>query len=168
MYRPSTINKHNESLKRFQKLFNSSEPYDVIMCEWAEISKLNDGIIIYRNQQIIFDWECRDDWYTLSDKCSFPYSTLGQFERKFKEVAKIELTIQCDRNERCFVVAWHRDFGSPKLVKRKTDYTWYEKGKMRETDKFKVFNYSQIGVFKQKLKYAFENNLFNYRCFEVE
>jgi len=39
---------------------------------------------------------------------------------------------------------------------------------MRETDKFKVFNYSQIGVFKQKLKYAFENNLFNYRCFEVE
>jgi len=91
MYRPSTINKHNESLKRFQKLFNSSEPYDVIMCEWAEISKLNDGIIIYRNQQIIFDWECRDDWYTLSDKCSFPYSTLDSLKENLRRSLKLNL-----------------------------------------------------------------------------
>jgi hypothetical protein len=168
MYRPFTIGRHNESLKKFQMLFNNSEPYDIVMCEWADISKLNDGVIIYRDQQIIFDWEWRDDWDASPDRCEFHYPTLGQFERKFKQETEIELTIQCDRNERCFAVAWHVDFGPPKIVERKTNYKWRERGKMRETDKFRVYNYSQISEFKRALKRAFEHNIRNYKCFEVE
>jgi hypothetical protein len=168
MFRPSTIKRHNETLKRFQELFNNSEPYDIIMCEWAERSKLNDGVIIYKGQQIIFDWECREDWVSLSDKCEFLYQTLGQFERKFKPNTKIELTIQCDKNERCFVAAWHVDFTGHKTVKRKTNYKWLERGEMRETEKFKVYSYLQVSEFKYALKRAFEYNLRNYECFEVK
>jgi hypothetical protein len=168
MYRPKKIKKHNETLKRFQKWFNNSEPHEIVMCEWAEISRLNDGVIIYKDKQIIFDWECRDDWKSESDKCDFLYPTLGQFERKFDKRKKIELTIQCDKNEKCFIAAWHVDFKSKtKTVKRRTNYEWREIGKFRETEKFRVFRYTQIHEFKHALKRAFEYNLRNHKCFEV-
>jgi len=168
MYRPSAIKRHDESLKRFQKIFNNTEPLDIIMNEWAQTSKLNDGEIVYKDQRIIFDWEWREDWNTQPNECKFHYPTLGQFERKFRPKTQIELSIQCDRNERCFIAAWHTDFGPPKTVKRKTDYKEKEFGEMRETDKFKIYSYTQINKFKHALKYAFEHKLRNYKCFEVE
>jgi len=39
---------------------------------------------------------------------------------------------------------------------------------MRETEKFKVYSYSEVSEFKYALKRAFEYNLRNYECFEVK
>lgn len=171
LFRPSTMDKHNETLRRFQELFNNTEPKNVVMCVWAENIYLNDGIIILVAENryghypyIIFDWECRDDWEP-QENCKFKYNTLAQFERKFELKKSIELSIQCDKNQRCFAVAWHVDFHSPHDVYRKTDYLWRERGEMRETDKFVVYSYSKMTEFKEKMKKALEKNIRSYRVF---
>jgi len=173
MYRPSTVKRHNESLRRFQDYFNKEEPKDVIMCVWAEISKLNDGIIIlvsgkYFGQYpyIVFDWEWREDWEISNGKCKFHYPTLGQFGRKFDKEKGIELTIQCDKSEKCFVVAWHKDFGPWRLVRRKTNSIEKETGFMRETSRFKIYSYKEIPKFKKALKLALIKNIRDFSVFE--
>jgi len=155
---------HEASLKRFIEFFNKTEPLDIIMRKWSVETYKSDGVISYKNINIVFDWEKRDDW-SVEDRCRFHYETLGQFERKFEPSKGIELTIQCDRNEKCFVVAWHSDFGPPHVISRKTNFGWKERGKMRETTKFKTYSYSEIKNFKFALKYALENNVKDYRMF---
>jgi len=144
LWRPSTKQEHDESLKRFMKRFNEAHPSDIAMQIWAEEQFVYDGVINLWGVLVHFDWEKRHDWRG----SKFIYDTLGQFERKFDHEKHIELTIQSNMDDTHFVVAWHSDFNEVVDVFRNTNYQYEEEGKMRTTHKFQTFNYQEMAQFK--------------------
>lgn len=142
------MEEHDTSMRRWLKIFNDAFPLYVVAVEKNELY-VADGYIKTPLEKISFDWQKRDEgkkpWICGS---VFPYSSLGQYERKFKEEMGIECTIQCNRNETHFVFAWHKDFGKPIRVSRQTDYLENESGLIRFTKKFSVFSYAQMPEFK--------------------
>lgn len=136
MYRPSTAKRHDMFLASFIKTFNKAKP-QTITAQKETKKYIRDGIITLGPKLIGFDFEVRDDW----SRGRFPYSTLGQFERKFDPEKEIELSIQTSTDGRWFVVAWHSDFEIKKGVERKTNFHRKEKGIMRTTQRFAVFDF---------------------------
>lgn len=147
LWRPTTKPEHDESLERFMRRFNESPPQDISMSMWKEERFIHDGNINLWGVVVHYDWEKRHDW----EGERFPYETLGQFERKFVTEKGIELTIQSNKEETYFIVAWHRDFDEVIGVSRKTDYEVEEPGKMRTTRKFEIFSYTEMNRFKRWL-----------------
>ena len=148
LWKPLRKAEHDASLKRFIHEFNQASPKAISMSMWIEEKFIHDGTIDLWGIMVHYDWEKREDWYGER----FPFVTLGQFERKFMVEKGIELTIQSNIEETCFVVAWHRDFGEPLNVSRETGYNFEEQGRMRTTEKFRIFWYSNITEFKKWLQ----------------
>lgn len=147
MHRPSLYSKHDETLKRFAEKFNSLSPFTVEMVVKEEDYKA-DGFIKIGSKVIGFDWECRDTWW---ESGIFPFRTLRQFERKFNPKHGIDITVQCNRDETHFAFALHTDFDkNPEEVTLETD-SEPEEGKVRNTNKFWVYSYGEIDIFKEKL-----------------
>lgn len=147
MYKPSSYPDHNKSLDKFISLFNSASPKDIVAAAFQEEQFIHDGEINLWGEIIKFDWEKRQDW----DQ-EFPYATLGQFERKFKEVMKVDLAIICNIGETKFITAWHSQFSDQKIrVARETEFDEKEIGYMRLTEDFVVFDYEQMAAYKRWL-----------------
>jgi len=147
MYKPSSYPDHNKSLENFISTFNSVEPKDIVASAFQEEQFIHDGEIDLWGEIIKFDWEKRQDWHE-----KFPYSTLGQFERKFKDSMKIDLALICNINESKLIAAWHCDFSEKKVkVARKTEFAEKEEGYMRLAENFTVFQYKQMEDLKKWL-----------------
>lgn len=147
MYRPSTEKRHNQYLNTFIKLFNLTEPQD-ITAELEPRPYIRDAIIKFKYGVIGFDFEVRDNWPGGRQYHNFPFATLAQLERKFEPEKEIDLTIQTSTDMRWVATAWHRNFGPPKEVERITNHDWLEKGQMRETTKFVIFNITHLDQLK--------------------
>lgn len=166
MQRPTFYSKHNISLENFAKLFNGERNYPLLKIEpIQEETFRDDGFIIDLNtgKKIGFDWEIRDRYFA---NCKFKLPTLRQFERKILK-PEIEISIQCDSTETGIIVAWHEDFknGNSFIQASRTDYSYKEKAKVRETYNFKVYSYEDISDFKEMLSRAFNNNQYNHNSF---
>jgi hypothetical protein len=148
MYRPSRAKRHDLFLANFIMAFNAADPKYIRM-ETEQQPYIRDGIIRFGYGIIGFDFEVRDDWKGGKGYHQFPYATLGQLERKFDPQKEIDLTIQTDCNMRWVAIAWHRDFGPPTEIERKTNHGWLEKGQMRETTRFQILHISRLDQMKQ-------------------
>jgi len=168
MYFPTQYEPHNESLEKFIKIFNniSQEKFDgrIIMDANKKENYREDGRIIdtLSGKNIYYDWEKRHSYYI---DCGFPFATFGQFERKIQKL-EILLSIQCNKLETCFIIAWHEDFkrAPKKFIKSKTS-NGYEKTPKRFINEFKEFKYSEMEEFYKVLQRAFDNNIFNHTIF---
>lgn len=147
MFRPSKKAEHDNSLTRFIEMFNGAHPQDITAKMWLVEQYVYDGVIDLWGLEIKYDWEKRDGW----EGDEFPFDTLGQFERKFDSEKEIQLTIQSNRDETYFAVAWHKDFDEVTDVLRTTNYKYEEAGRMRTTRKFTVFSYGNMNQFKRWL-----------------
>ncbi len=169
MYFAHRYQSHNESLKSFISQFNkvSKRMGKRIVMQFNEIENyIDDGKIINTEtgQEICFDWEKRHSYYY---KCGFPFPSFGQFERKIKK-PEILLSIQCSKDEKCFVVAWHEDFKKEnKEYIRSATSNGYESNAKRFTKKFKEFQYSEMEKFYKILEKAFETQKFNSSVFSI-
>ena len=163
MYFADRYQPHNESLENFINQFNkiSKKMGERILMQFNKIENyIDDGKIIdtKSGQEICFDWEKRHSYY---DECGFPFIDFGQFERKIKK-PEILLSIQCSKDEKCFVIAWHEDFKKEKkkFIKSATS-NGYEENAKRFTKKFKEFKYSEMEKFYKILEKAFETQKFD-------
>jgi len=147
LWKPLRKPEHDASLKRFIDEFNQALPKDISMLIWTEEKFIHDGTIDLWGIVVHYDWEKRQKWS--GEK--FPFETLGEFERKFVAEKGIELTIQCNAEETHFATAWHRDFDEVVDVSRETQYEYEEEGRMRTTEKFRIFSYSDMAGFKKWL-----------------
>lgn len=147
LWRPSTKDEHDESLRRFIYDFNKSYSQNISIDMYKEEKFVHDGVINLLGTIVHYDWEKRHSW----EGEKFPFETLGQLERKFVAEKGIDLTIQCNKEETHFVVAWHRNFEEVVEKLRKANHGLFESGKMRTTKKFAVFNYREMERFKKWL-----------------
>lgn len=155
MYRPSMYNKHDETMLKFVEKFNGS-----LVCKNIEMrpNKVetydNDGIFIdiYTNQSIGYDWEYRDRYF---EHCKLEFDTLGQYERKL-EKKSIQISLQCDSTETGIAVGWHEDWLQEERERRalRTDSSWKENASIRYTNKFKIYSFSKIDLFKNMVASA--------------
>lgn len=158
-------NKHDESLRKFARLFNGSKDYRHIQIRPnTEETYDNDGQIVntYTGQEIGFDWEYRDRYF---ENCNFRFKTLGQYERKLIKPS-IKISIQCDSTETGIAIAWHEDWLSVSCINRRlaTDSN-DEWGTVRYTKHFRVYSYDNIRDFKEMLDRAFKSGNFNKHSF---
>lgn len=170
MYYPSKYDEHNESLKRFVKLFNETAGKlggRIVMRIRENENFRDDGIIqdCKTDMQILFDWEKRQSYYT---KCGFPFDTFGQFERKIKK-EEILLSIQCSQNEDCFCIAWHEDFKDENIefIPSATESGEPEFTGKRFTKKFLELRYDEMDKFYKILENAFDRRTFNSTTFKL-
>ena len=112
MYHPKKYEAHNKALKYFIQKFNEiayKKGNELEMYDQEVENFRDDGGIIYKldNTKVLYDFEKRFTYY---DCCGgFKYNTLGQFERKIRK-PEIKLSIQCSKDEKCFMLAWHEDY----------------------------------------------------------
>lgn len=170
MYHPSSYKNHNRSLKKFAEIFN--ELSNNMKGRFKiEINKdenfIYDGIIHDKKtgKKIFFDWEKRQSHYI---NCGFPFPTFGQFERKI-ETQRIDLSIQCSKEEDCFCIAWHSDFeGEPtRNIPSITEEKTYEYTGKRFSRHFLEINYKNMEVFHRVLEIAFDDSKFNKESFHL-
>lgn len=159
-------NKHDQSLKKFAKLFNDSEHFQNIkICPIEQETFESDGEIVDHetNQSIGFDWEYRDKYF---ENCHFEFGSLGQYERKLRKPS-IKISIQCDSTETGIAVGWHEDWlrEDPINLNLATDSD-DEFGTVRYTKSFKIYSYENIKEFKAMLNRAFKNRRFNKDSFK--
>jgi len=157
MYRPSTYNKHNESMNAFVTIFNSCTSFpNIVMKPKEEEDYKCDGYFVNvdTGEQIGYDWEIRDKYFKNGH---FAFDTLGQYERKIIK-SDIELSLQADSTQTAVAVAWHDDFKNNNVLNRSlsTDTMYKQKGQTRETKKFWIIMYEDIYILKQILNIAFE------------
>jgi len=170
MKHPDQYQPHNTALEKFRKIFNAEAKKKGIPLYMpaSEENYVDDGKIIHTltQQEIIFDFEKRHCHYITY---GFPFDDLGQFGRKTTKL-KISLSIQCNKNEDSFVVAWQEDFrkGKNKKVGCKTGSGDTEQVDRWSTTKFKEFRYSEMDKFQEMLLRAFKNNTFNASCFKID
>ena len=171
MYHADKYESHNEALKKFIKAFNevAKNMGDKLEMYYQEIENFkDDGGIIYKptEERILYDFEKRFSYYNSCGQ--FKFDTLGQFERKIRK-SIIKLSIQCSKDEKCHMIAWHEDY--VKEIKYNigsvTASGSREYDGKRFTKDFIELTYKQFDVFYKILLYAFENNAFNKSSFQV-
>jgi len=170
MYHPDKYGHHNDALKKFCKTFNeaASKAGDLIFMKPSDTENFReDGEIIYKptSKMILYDFEKRFSYY---DSCGrFKFDTFGQFERKIQK-SEIALSIQCSRDEMCFIIAWHEDYKEEKIVYLHsiTASGGTENTGKRFTKNFLELSYSDMGKFYKILEKAFISE-FNCQSFKI-
>ncbi len=171
MYHADKYEAHNNALNNFIQLFNEVAKRKGVELEmyYQEVENYkDDGGIIYKRtgDKVLYDFEKRFSYY---DSCqSFKFETLGQFERKIRK-PEIKLSIQCSRDEKCFMIAWHADYykETKHNIGSLTSSGQREYDGKRFTKDFIELSYEQFDIFYNILLYAFENNEFNKNSFKV-
>lgn len=168
MYRPSMYDKHDETMLKFVEKFNGS-----LVCKNIEMrpNKVetydNDGIFIdiYTNQSIGYDWEYRDRYF---EHCKLEFESLGQYERKL-EKKSIQISLQCDSTETGIAVGWHEDWLQEERERRalRTDSSWKENASIRYTNKFKIYSFSKIDLFKNMVASAMRLQEYSSKIFKI-
>ncbi|HMR92164.1 MAG TPA: hypothetical protein PKC69_07610 [Chitinophagaceae bacterium] len=170
MYHPDKYGQHNDALERFCTAFNEAalKAGGLIFMNPSAIENFReDGEIIHRptGRKTLYDFEKRFSYY---DSCGkFRFDTFGQFERKIQK-AEITLSIQCSRDEKCFIIAWHEDYKKEKIVylSSKTASGGSEKGGKRFTKDFLEIDYTDMDKFYRILEKAFMTG-FNCQSFKI-
>lgn len=173
MDRPSKYNRSQETLEAFARLFNDNPTERNILLEPIREETYNDDgcILDLKTKTVIgIDWEIRESGF---ENGNFPWPTLGQWERKFKDGDGVKLSIQAARDESAIAVAWHDDYMKEETVAREvvTDQSVYEntarpKQLVRYTEKFVIYRYDEVSEFKKMLRRAIEEKAFNSNAFE--
>tara|TARA_B100000401_G_scaffold355384_1_gene252891 strand:+ start:168 stop:674 length:507 start_codon:yes stop_codon:yes gene_type:complete len=164
MYRPSKYTQHNDTLEIFSNIFNNCKKHrELQIIDFLKENFSDDGKIVNlkSNKEIIFDWEVRYKYFSNGD---FAFETLGQFERKFNKTPPVDLSIQSDKQNKHFLVAWHKDFSisSKQKVSRTTDSS-REIGDMRTTKYFRIYSFGEMENFKNAISKCLENNSFSFK-----
>ncbi|NPA63433.1 MAG: hypothetical protein GXO16_00510 [Epsilonproteobacteria bacterium] len=147
MYYPTRYSEHNKALDNLTKAFNNIAKKlggEVYMQTNPIENYYDDGRIVHRPTQksFLFDFEKRFEYYP---ECgSFGFSSLGQFERKI-EKKQIKLSIQSSTNEKCYILAWHKDYYKEKR------YAIPSKTQDAQEKKFKRFTKHFIEIPQHKL-----------------
>lgn len=170
MYHPDKYGHHNDALEKFCNVFNeaAAKVGGLILMKASEVENFReDGEIIYKptGKRILYDFEKRFSYY---DSCgSFKFDTFGQFERKIQK-PEITLSIQCSRDERCFIIAWHEDYKKEKIVymHSRTASGGTENTGKRFTKDFLELSYAEMDKFYKILEKAF-NSGFNCQSFKI-
>lgn len=171
MYHSKKYEKHNIALNNFIKIFNKTainKGNKIKMYYQEKENYIDDGGIIYipNDFKILYDFEKRFSYYY---KCNaFKYKTLGQFDRKIRK-PEIKLSIQCSKDEKCFMVAWHEDYFNERNLKigSKTEICSKEYDGKRFTKDFIEISYQRMDIFYDILYYAFQKNVFNKENFKA-
>ena len=158
------------ALERFCKTFNevARRMGNEINMKVSEIENFrDDGEIVHipTGRKILYDFEKRFTYY---DECGrFKFTTFGQFERKIQK-SEISCSIQCSKDEKCFILAWHDDYKKEKIeyVGSKTASGRFERTGKRFTKDFLEIKYSEMNKFYNILKKAFKEG-FNCRSFNI-
>lgn len=171
MKRPSLYDCSQNSLLQFANWFNSIPEFPNIGMYANEKETFDNDGCFYDRQSlkfIGFDWEIRARYF---NNGRFPYSTLGQFERKITKQS-IQLSIQAAEDMSAIAIAWHNDYMDQKLEKPHlaTDKSVLlneakEEDRVRYTTRFKVYGMHELNEFKRMLNYAFTNSVYNAKAF---
>lgn len=170
MYHPDKYSSHNEALEKFCETFNQAavKEDDKIFMKPSDIENFReDGEIIYKpaDKRILYDFEKRFSYF---DECNkFKFDTFGQFERKIQK-PEIALSIQCSKDEKCFIIAWHEDYKKEKIVylRSRTGSGGTEGTGKRFTKDYLQLSYAEMDKFYKILLKAFAHG-FNLQSFNV-
>lgn len=169
MYHPEKYRHHNTALQKFCTAFNTAamKMGELLSMKPSDVENFReDGEIIYKpaGRQILYDFEKRFSYY---DGCGrFKFDTFGQFERKIQK-PEIALSIQCCKDEQCFMIAWHEDYQREKIVylHSKTASGSTENTGKRFTKNFIELSYDEMDKFYRILEKAFQEG-FNCNSFK--
>lgn len=169
MYHKELYNEHNESLDRFIKIFNSTNPKNLLMIRKPVEDYKHDGLLIdmVSGNNFGFDWTKSQN--ILFNENGLKYQKLACINSKLNTKTS-QLLITTDLQENQIAVSWHNDF-----IEESVQYFTYmtKEGKeilrtIRYTQNFKTYTYNNIECFKNMIQEALDTQTFNHTIFNTE
>lgn len=169
-YRKNLYPEHNESMDRFIEKFNSCGVHtNLLMLRLPEDKAKHDGVFIDLETQksFGFDWSKFDSYIVKNGELI--YDKLLIVNSKIN-IQSSKIYIETDLAENEIIIAWREDLLQEELIYFYDEIKphKYLRRTGRLTDKYKIYDNSNICEFKNMIKSALTNNTLNYTNFKEE